>query len=518
MRSLFILVLLAACTTGPHNGTVFEGPTLNKHLTFEGYTNKPADKILLQVLTNAGADPTNEANWTVIGSAVTVSAPTQVNASSTPLYSWSTVVTPVPSAAQQARWPTGGLVRIRATRTTTNGRTILTTFDVVTFSDCLNSTFSAGDDWMTIGQECTGTGEDVTTLVSGANAPTTLVNGGFLNKKGPGSPSQTLLYYLAIGAPPSLTAFRTKYQFQLGDVSATYYNDGDLGVGREMHCKLYGLALACYVANYSATPEVNHFDDDPVAALAQATSGALSGVHKGAFATVAMVWDPLAAQQVSFVVYDKAGNWALEAPLDNNAADNKSIPNNCLSCHGINSSFTSGVVKNAKFLPFDPFSFKFSTMSQFTFAAQAGKLRQLNALVEVTNPTPATKELIEGMYAPLGVSNPAAVANNSFVPDDWKNMNGSLAGTALYNGVFKVGCRSCHVSATNLLDFRKSSDFSNQIGTIMSEVCDPSHRVMPHAQRTMEKFWDSGARAYLTSAYKPATYASPNDVQWRCAP
>ena len=53
-----------------------------------------------------------------------------------------------------------------------------------------------------------------------------------------------------------LTEFKTIFGFGTG-VTATYDNDGDLGLGREMHCKAYphplGFGVACYATNYSGT-------------------------------------------------------------------------------------------------------------------------------------------------------------------------------------------------------------------------------------------------------------------------
>jgi hypothetical protein len=96
------------------------------------------------------------------------------------------------------------------------------------------------------------------------------------------------------------------------------------------------------------------------------------------------------------------------------------------------------------------------------------------------------------------------------VPADWAQVNNSLAGTTLYRGVVKVACRTCHMSATNAaLDFADYSDFSSLISSIKNDVCNSPH-VMPHAERVMKNFWQSGARAYLITGFPPAAYPDPH--------
>jgi hypothetical protein len=73
-----------------------------------------------------------------------------------------------------------------------------------------------------------------------------------------------------------------------------------------------------------------------------------------------------------------------------------------------------------------------------------------------------------------------------------------------------TGCRTCHVSATNpAFDFAQESDWSGALKAVMlNDVCSPV-RTMPQAERVMTKFWQSGARAYLTSVYKNGVYPDP---------
>jgi hypothetical protein len=515
-RPLALLALsLAACQTGPTNGTTVAGGVIGKSIQFGGYFNKPNELISLQVMTDPTKDPSVSANWVQFATATTSSTPTTVN-STDPLYAWSVSAVPVPNIFVGARWPQGGLIRVRAFHSDPpNNDRVLTTFDDVTFGDCLVEQLNANADWVTIGTKCGGMGGGTAALVSTSNIPTAAGTaatfGGFLGRKGTVTTADTFNYYLLNGLPPTLASFKSSFGFPTGEVTATYFNDGDLGLGREMHCKATsGGGVACYVTNYDGNHDPNQtspvFNLDPTTVLADATQ------HVHGFATVAMIYTGgTGANSVKFVVYDANGNWTPTARLDS-TGNNVSVPNNCLACHGINATFSAAnhtVSANAKFLPFDPFSFKYSTAAGFTFADQADKFRRLNALVRAANPTPAIAELIDGMYAPKAVTDPTAVANNDFVPDDWRFANGSLAGTGLYKGTIKVGCRTCHISATSPgLDFNSADDFSPLIDTIRNDVCGTQH-IMPHAERVMKKFWESGARAYLVTGYGPATYPDP---------
>ena len=493
---------LAGCTIAPNNGTPFGGNVIGKPVTFNGYYNEPDALIRLDVLADARADPALAASWVQLTTTHTSNQPTYINAPDDPLYDWSAIATPVPNLAAIARWPQGGLVRIRAVHPdAVAGDTGLVTFDVATYADCVQQQSAENASWATIGNKCAGISTPTLALVSTTNAP--VASGGFLKKptNTDSSAAETSHYYSVTGAPATLDDFKTLYGFGPGNITATYYNDGDLGLGREMHCKGFlspgGLGIACYVTNYSGVDGVAAFDVAPATVLADAVA------RQHAFATVAMVYTPPGNQgnAVKFVVYGADGARATQAQLDSTGA-HKSIPNNCMTCHGIDSSFNAGtgVVTGARFLPFDPFSYQFSAQAGFTFAAQATALRQLNALVTLTSPTPATLGFITGLYAPKLVTDPTAVANPDLIPTAWATATTDLDATAIYKGLIKVACRTCHISSSAPgLDFAQYSDYAALAPAIRSDVCGTTH-VMPHAERVMKKLWASGGRAYLVAS------------------
>jgi hypothetical protein len=518
-RYVLVVLTLAACLTAPLNGTVVDGPVIGKSIEFQGFWNQPNELIRLQIMTDPTRDPALASSWVQFATARSSTEPLTVNHPD-PLFGWSVTAIPVPNATVAARWPQGGLARVRAVHINPAGETEVTvSFDAATFDECLNTQLSAGADWVAIGIACEGLGRNSAALVSTTNVPVqtgSAANGdGYLGRKRLVTPAQTTAYYTAIGAPATLAQFRTAFGFPTGEITATYYNDTDLGLGREVHCKaIAGGGAACFITSYTGVAGTAVFDRDPTVVVADAVA------RVRPFVTLAMIHDGTANNNsVKFMAYNAAGNLTTTVALDS-TANNPSIPNNCLACHGINATFTPAtnvVTGDAKLLPFDPFNFRFSTAAGFTFAAQADAIRRLNALVRATRPTNAIAQLIDGMYAPRSVNDAAAVANNTFMPPAWATLNGNLHGKALYNGFIKVGCRTCHVSAAAIrLDFDAPTDITALASfTSITRIAVCRSHAMPHAERTMRRFWQSGARAYFVTGFPGTTF--PDTLQ-SCAP
>ena len=118
-------------------------------------------------------------------------------------------------------------------------------------------------------------------------------------------------YYAEIGAPVTLDEWKTAYFPTTGGsrrASANYYNAGDLGFGREMHCYEEYNFTACYVANHGlgagAPAEISVQD-------AVANTRLLP--------TVAMVYSYTLNYQpndVMFYAYDTSGNLIQRRRLD----------------------------------------------------------------------------------------------------------------------------------------------------------------------------------------------------------
>jgi hypothetical protein len=510
----FVLAVLAlaACQTVPLNGTTVDGPVIGKSLNFQGFWNKPDDVIRLQIMTDPTLDPLANASWVQFATARSSTSPITVGRPE-PLFQWSVDAIPVPTATVAARWPQGGVARIRAVNIAQDGQTLLSSFDAATFNECFDQQMAAGADWLTIGNECQGLGRHIAALVSITNVPvpagTPATGDGFLGRQGTVTATQTSAYYAAIGAPATLAQFRTAFGFPTGEITATYYNDTDLGLGREVHCKAIAAGgSACFITSYTGVAGTAVFDRDPTVVLADAVA------RVRPFMTLATIHDGTAGpNSVKFMAYNAAGNLTTTVQLDS-TGNNRSIPNNCIACHGINASFnpaTNVVTGEARLLPFDPFNFRYSAAAGFTFEAQKDGIRRLNALVRTGTASIAIAELIDGMYAPLPVGNAAAIAKNTFIPPAWAAFNDNLDGKAMYNGFIKVGCRTCHVSAAAVvLDFNTPTDVSALTAFTRISVCQ-THS-MPHAERTMRKFWQSGARAYLLTRFMGTTFPDPIQI------
>lgn len=316
-------------------------------------------------------------------------------------------------------------------------------------------------------------------------------------------------------------------------MSAVYYNHGDLGLGRDMHCRSFvnpqgHTGQACYVSNYGHDANGNvAFGQDPDTSINQTIA------KTNVIATVAMVYDPdNANNKVRFVVFDNLAQRTAFAALDNpglaaNGARNTpthaniAVPDNCLTCHGIASQYTpvtSGTVavKNARFLPFDPFNLRFSTVNAaYADSAVLPQIRQLNAHVMQTNTSAAISEFVTGMYAPDQVTDSWATAHTDWVAPGWTTND---VQTRVYNEVVKPYCRTCHMSqdaadtgAFTGFDWRTWDAFSQNSAAVTDRVCNARalNVPMPQSERTQTLLWQSPARAHLVNAF---------DVGGACAP
>ena len=297
----------------------------------------------------------------------------------------------------------------------------------------------------------------------------------FLSRKGAGSTAEAGEYYAQIGAPVTFADWYAQYFPNTGQVaSANYYNAGDLGFGREMHCRQSGVIVACYVANHglgaAAPPDL-------------AVQDAVDNTRL--LPTVAMVYDfNLDGQpnDVKFYVYAPDGSRLNQVALDSEGA--KNVPNLCLACHGgsynsSNAGPNPNSVTGANFLPWDLDSFVYSNSPGQTKAAQLEQFRILNSFVLFTNPNPKITQLIDGWYGgPGGVANPSALYNDSYIPPGW---DVSPDSRELYVKVIKHYCRGCHMAQTTNLE--GPADLSSAFYPVF-EAND-----MPHAQVTSHKFW-----------------------------
>lgn len=494
--TLIVLAGLSACTLDPLNAAVFQGSNRGRALVLDGYTTAAGATVRLEILDPPEQDPRSPtARWRSVTEVRAATTPSRINGED--LHAWSIRATPV-SAAQPGGWPEGGLARFRLVQLSGTRADVLYTFDD---ADCIAR--NSAQPPSVIADRCKSHDNGILTLVDSDPLPSPSppprpdgVTDAFLSLRA--TPSAAGAYYAAIDAPPTLASFVSRYGFIPSDPTATYFNAGDLGLVRELHCRRADLSpqaqrIACYVSNHAADrAQIDAALDRPVVPAAP-------GV-----ATVAMVWrsdtftrpDGTAGprtRRVDFIAYGPDGRLLSDLALDNEGP--KAIPGLCLACHAGTYDTPSNTVRDAQFLPLDPDNFEYSSRVGFrkNDGAQQERLRQLNALVRQTSPTPAIAQLIDGWYARGGVNTAGTRADTTFVPPGW------AAKPTVYSAVIGPFCRGCHVAqATTTLD--TWAQLQARSGVTRAFVCDS--RTMPHAEVTQARFWRSGARAHLAGALR----------------
>lgn len=317
------------------------------------------------------------------------------------------------------------------------------------------------------------------------------------------------------------------------EFSAVYANGGDLGFGREMHCRrnpppsgaavnipFAGFDYACYVTNYGQPPKFNPDQQDaddaalgPVAGHADATvtmeySGVECDPAKDPAPCSATVQYPDSSRSVKFYAYDTlSGAQVFQADLDGHGA--RPLPNLCVVCHGGQSADAAAgggakkpaytnrsdvIGQNSTFLPFDLHYYKFPGGNR---AAQEDGLRNINIEIvkaiaaQVPSASAAAIPELINLWYP-GNAGPQK-DDTSTVVAGWNTGgagNPNHMDNRLYRDVFARACRTCHVAQPYTgPTFASAASFKAQINAVQSRVC--VEKIMPHAQRTNDIFWTS---------------------------
>ncbi len=305
------------------------------------------------------------------------------------------------------------------------------------------------------------------------------------------------------------------------EINTAYANSGDLGFGRDMHCRrtstASGFDYACYVTNYGNVALNSPDQDDANDAFNNHVP----------FATVAMEYsrinddtDGVTDRHVKFYVYNAAGVRVNNADLDGHGR--RPVPQLCMVCHGgaypgggnpgVPGFTTPNEVKlGSRFIPFDVRYLTFPNVGGSPDkAAQQSAMKHLNQdivahVLPLTGPDPLA-DVISGMYPGAPVTQ-----DENFVVPAWRQatLPNTAAQEAFYKRVVANTCRNCHVlqpfanvsneRAGMNLQFSSARDFlRNQAITgspatysaftqAEQRVC--SDHVMPHAQRTFDIFW-----------------------------
>lgn len=376
--------------------------------------------------------------------------------------------------------------------------------------------------------------EDITVESSALNGalipsggPLTRLTQGYTEPNETNRETETANYYAAVRTGPhgndggtitstlgTFAAFKSFYGFGAGDIVTYYYNRGDLGIGREMHCiDKVNVAnngqIACYVTNFAGG------DDNSEFTFGLSSNIAFTNMHAGnSFATVAMVYRDLAPagskDRVFFVVYDKLGARLNFAALDRHAISFKTgqitgipgtnfnlhIPSNCVACHGgqlydsTTHSQTGGL-----FLPFDLDQFDYENVAGRTRNDQLTAFKHQNEMVRkvaALSPTigDAIKAQLDKVYNNTSFQTPKTeVFENSYnsnaVPAGWVGFE------TVYQKVVRPMCRTCHVANQFNHTFDTEISFRGFSNASVARICTAQ---MPHSLQSIRQFWQSGAR------------------------
>ncbi len=328
--------------------------------------------------------------------------------------------------------------------------------------------------------------------------------------------NQTAAYYAKIDpnqANPALTKtaagnvddfahWKTANGFDAGDdAHASYFNNYDLGFGRDMHMKRGGACpncLAYYVTNY-------HNADD---ALAQASP----------IATVAMEYAPApgttAPLFTKFYVFGANGAISNTAALDDFGP--KFVPALCVICHNGNISNAaptgdaSGNLVTSRFIPFDLDSFGYPAAALRSPAVEA-QFKLMNQGVLATNVSPSIHLLIQNWYG-MSETDPSLSLNfnGNKVPSGWTTPATPTDQSALYDALVKPYCRSCHTTRdasdpgqTQDITWQSYDSLDTSIARFIA--CGDGH-LMPQAERNFGRYW------FGLNPHGPAAFAaSPID-------
>lgn len=282
--------------------------------------------------------------------------------------------------------------------------------------------------------------------------------------------------------------------------------------------------IACYVANYTTDFCNNYPTNNPTNAdlayqgqLAIEANPTQNPLH--AYGTVAMEFSPIEGfgeqgSLTKFYVYDgrTADSGRLySANLD--GCGQKSVPELCMACHGgifggsgtqisgfgltgiypfdgtspadlqafqtrkdLIEPMTPGNFGFSSFLPFDPDTYQFPSISGANQAAQHDSLRALNRLVRYTEPKDAIIELTKGFYG----NNFSSGTFANFIPPS------STMDPTLYTDVYATACRGCHAATYDVIP----TPSRICVDAVSGEGGEYAP-TMPHAKLTYLNFWRS---------------------------
>lgn len=334
-------------------------------------------------------------------------------------------------------------------------------------------------------------GEDGFPIVEGPNTdPLVIEARRFYDALGT-APDTFEEWKLTFGFPPREEG-ETLEAWRLRTNTVVYYNENELGLGRELGCAEFvdGLdadgneiiGYACFVTNYG----------DAFRDVHNSLRDAVNGERPKN--TVCISYRPSLGEDYTtqFYVYGGDGNRQEWAQLDTMGA--RPVPQVCVGCHGGHYDEARHLAKFARFLPMDPYVLRFSETGLTSLEAQQESIRVVNAIAMKTPLTPAQRRNFDGLYEGR-IEEPGAKTVPGYTPEGWSD---STKNVEFYNKVLKPYCLTCHLAEEKELDgsehfayrsFDSATAFRE--APMLAWVCGEFS--MPNAQPTTLAMWNDEA-------------------------
>lgn len=319
-----------------------------------------------------------------------------------------------------------------------------------------------------------------------------------------------------------------------------YFNANDLGAGRRTGMNLFTDAdgkesVAYYVATYFSLAKAAA--DEKAGGQASPTNNLLKYIVCMEYSLPLKGTNILGSRYMKFFAFDATGKRTGEVP--NEANQPAYVPFLCMNCHGAgpseNATATPNGNVNGQFVPFDVANYTFSSAYPPTQAPNSTAFSRLNAGLTTADTSMPLKTLLPLIN--YLVANGNYTTGTSFYNTlrTWpaELNNATAQETSLYNNVYAISCRSCHVTQPEsgynwLTASGYSSSFSDVIAAPNNDLTGTGFTLMPHAQRTFGVFWGSATALQLQTTgiitTTPAVISQPmvgrevNNSDWFVAP
>jgi Carboxypeptidase regulatory-like domain len=307
---------------------------------------------------------------------------------------------------------------------------------------------------------------------------------------------------------------------------ALYFNANDLGAGRRMGMKIFSDAdkkdsVAYYVATYDTLKDAEETEKDHLQ-----FGGKLKYIVCMEFSLTLDKKDnktPLTGDRyIKFYAFGPDGKITDKVPNEARG-QSLSVPQVCMECHGAGTD-TGGRMGDKKvnathgevlgeFIPFDTANYTFlqnGTLSHDSLVKDKTFTKLNNGLLTSQNLDPK-KPYMPGNLSLLINALVKNDKNYTTAPTDAAPNWGNNAGDVnLYNTVYAVSCRSCHVTqpggaVSGTVNFGSAAGYTKKVmKENYSAQAVKVKPVMPHAQRTFGIFYGSATANKLDAIGIPA--------------